>query len=403
MENSVLDKKGAEFANPPRPISAATSPFAAFTFDVRFPHIINQIKTNNPLQPSQLAALDELVQEIAEGTVPAEKDIGYPEDRVYWETFFAEYTGKRYAEVPFFEAEAYIYYRIIHIVDFKNTGMDPFHRVKTDSLMQHRDFVEAAAAKHMQQPLAFSADYFGTLLQATLWGNSADLSQLETNDALVDPALRNNLVIDDSLALCGMIGATAGREIDFITDNAGLELVSDLFLIDYLLATGQVSHINLHLKAYPTFVSDATPSDVMDHLELLKGFGAEAVSQFVDRLEGHRSSGKLRLLSDSFWNSPCHFTKLPAAITQGFGNDTILLFKGDANYRRLFEDREWPYTTPVKGMLDYLPRPCFSIRTLKSEIVLGMEAGKVRELDEADENWVTNGKYGLIQGNPSYF
>ena len=389
--------------NPPRPISAATSSFAAFTFDVRFPHIINQIKTNNPLQPSQLVALDELTQEIAAGTVPVGKEITYPEDRVYWETFFAEYAGKRYAEVPFFEAEAYIYYRIIHIVDFRNTGLDPFHRVKTDSLMQHRDFVEAASAKHMQQPTVFSADYFGTLLQATLWGNSADLSQLETNDALVDPALRNNLVIDDSAALCRMISSKNGGEIDFITDNAGLELVSDLFLIDYLLAAGQVSHINLHLKAYPTFVSDATPSDVMDHLELLNGFESEAVSRFAGRLEAHRSSGKLRLLSHPFWNSPCHFTKLPEAITQGFAKDTILLFKGDANYRRLFEDREWPYTMPVKGMLDYLERPCFSIRTLKSEIVLGMDGDQVRQLDETDENWVTNGKYGLIQGNPAYF
>jgi len=389
--------------NLPRPISAATSAFAAFTFDVRFPYIINQIKDNNPLQPSQRAALGNLIREIAEGTVPDDREICYPEDLAYWEAFFAEHAGKRYADVPFFDAEAYIYYRIIHVVDFKNTGLDPFYRVKTDSLKHHRDFVEAVAAKHLQQPLVFSIDYFKTLLHATLWGNSADLSQLEANDALVDPTLRNNLIIDDSAELCRLVGSAAGRQVDFITDNAGLELLSDLFLIDYLLATGQVSHINLHLKAYPTFVSDAIPSDVASHLEMLQGFQSEQLSAFIDRLESHRSSGKLQLLSHPFWNSPCHFTKLPPAIMQGFGEDTILLFKGDANYRRLFEDREWPYATPIEGMLDYLGHPCFSIRTLKSEIVIGLNEDAVRQLDEIDKNWVTNGKYGLIQGNPIYF
>ena len=80
--------------NPPRPISAATSSFAAFTFDVRFPHIINRVKANNPLQQSQLAALDELAAEIAGGTVPlAGKESWHPDERIYWDAFFAESAG----------------------------------------------------------------------------------------------------------------------------------------------------------------------------------------------------------------------------------------------------------------------------------------------------------------------
>lgn len=386
-------------SNLPRPISAANSPFAAFTFDVRFPFIINQLKASNPLSSSQQTALDNLLKEIAEGVVPPEGTVFYTEDQAYWKTFLAEHAGKRYTEVPFYEAEAYIYYRIIQIVDYKNSGLDPFYNLKANSLKHHLHFASAMASQYIQQPPVFTASYFTSLIHAALWGNSADLSQLETNDVLVDPALRNNLVIDDSAALYELITSAPAREVNFIADNAGLELLSDFFLIDYLLTTGQVSRVNLHLKAYPTFVSDATIPDVVGHLEILRGSQSEPLAYLVDRLENHLDSGKLQLLSHPFWNSPCHFTKLPPAITRGFSNNSVLIFKGDANYRRLFEDREWPYTTPVEQLLGYLNHPCFSIRTLKSEIVLGLSEHKLSRMFEADQNWLTNGKYGLIMGN----
>src|SRR3546814_120369 len=231
-------------SNLPRPISAATIPFSAFTFNVRIPFIVNQLKDSNPLSTDQQTALDDLLKEIAEGVVPPSEDIFYPEDHVYWESFLTDHVGKRYTDVPFFEAEAYIYYRITHIVDYKRSDLDPFYNVKADSLTHHRDFAEAMASKHMQQPSVFTAPYFTSLLHATLWGNSADLRQLETNDALVDPALRNKLVIDDSTMLYALLASAPRSEVDVIADNAGLELLSDLFLIDYLLTTRQVSRVN---------------------------------------------------------------------------------------------------------------------------------------------------------------
>lgn len=386
-------------SNLPDFISAATSRFAAFTFDVRFPFIINQLKVNNPLSPSQEAALDSLLHEIRAGVVPPDKGTVYPEDGVYWKEFFAEHVGKRYANVPFYEAEAYIYYRIVRIMDYKRTGLDPFYDLKSNGLKHHREFVETTSKKHMQQPAAFDPPYFMSLLFATLWANSADLSQLETNDALINPALRKNLVIDDSAALYRLLISPSVNAIDFIADNAGLELLSDLFLIDYLLNTEVVSTVNLHLKAYPTFVSDATIPDVLGHLEILRCFQSMPVTRFVDRLETYRQAHRLNLCNHPFWNSPCHFTELPKAITASFNKDSILIVKGDANYRRLFEDREWPYTTPIEDVLIYLDRPCFSIRTLKSEIVLGMNEHKLNSLFNEDKDWLTNGKYGLIMGN----
>src|SRR5690606_36206605 len=185
----------------------------------------------------------------------------------------------------------------------------------------------------------------------------------------------------------------------FIEDNAGLELFSDLLLIDYLVNTGQVSRVNLHLKAYPTFVSDATVRDLIGHLEIMRSFRSGPLSQFADRLESHRQSHRIRLLEHPFWNSPCYFTELSPAIKQSFSDGSVLVFNGDANYRRLVEDREWRYTTPLDNMLDYLGHACFSIRTLNSEIVLGLHESQINSLVNTDKDWLTNGKYGLIMGN----
>lgn len=382
--------------NLPERISAATSRFAAFTFEKRFPFIIHQIKTDNQLTASQEAELDKLEKEIKDGVVPRRQDVFYPEDWSFWEKFLTTRAGKSYVEIPFYEAEAYIYYRIIRIMDYGHSGLDPFEKLKSDGLKDHRGFVETLAKEHMQRSAIFDADYFTSLLNASLWANSADLSQLETNDALTNSAFREKLVINDADKLNTLIAASPAKEVDFVADNAGIELVSDLFLMDYLLNTCRVSRVNLHLKKYPIFVSDATIPDVLSHLEILRGFQTQPILQFIDRLESYRQQGRLNLRSHSFWNSPCHFTELPEGITQGFDEHTLLIIKGDANYRRLFEDRHWSYTTPVANKLAYLDRPCCSIRTLKSEIILGLSDNKVESLFSEDKNWLTNGRYGLI-------
>src|SRR5690606_11632193 len=126
-------------------ISAATSPFAAFTFAKRFPFIINQIKTDNQLTLSQEAELTKLQLEIQDGVVPHHNALFHPDDWVFWEQFLTAYAGKPYVEVPFYAAEAYIYYRIIGVLDYRNSGLDPFGKQKLAGLNDHRHFVEAFA------------------------------------------------------------------------------------------------------------------------------------------------------------------------------------------------------------------------------------------------------------------
>lgn len=383
----------------PTPISAANSRFAAFTFEKRFPFIIHQIKTNNQLSRWQEMEFDKLLSEVQTGVASPLKEYFYPADWPFWEKFTVKYYGKRYVEIPFYEAEAYAYHRIIDIMDYRHSHLDPFDKLKTESVKHNRDFLEAFSRKHLNEEPIFNASYFNALLYNSLWANSADLSQLDANGVLLNSTLRRKLVIDDTDALATLLNAPSTTQVDFIADNAGIELISDFFLIDYLLYTNKIAQINLHLKHYPIFVSDATVADVRKHLELLNSFQSSAITQFADRLLTYCRGGRIKLDSHPFWNSPCHFTELPITLKQHFDSGTVLLFKGDANYRRLFEDRLWPPNTPTDQVLNYLDHPCVSIRTLKSEIVLGLSDREVDFLFDEDKNWLTNGTYGLIMVN----
>jgi hypothetical protein len=75
----------------------------------------------------------------------------------------------------------------------------------------------------------------------------------------------------------------------------------------------------------------------------------------------------------------------------------MTVMKGDLNYRRLVGDRYWPATTPFDETVDYFPSPVTALRTLKSEVVVGLTSGQLAELDAAGPGWRTSGAYALIQ------
>ena len=80
-----------------------------------------------------------------------------------------------------------------------------------------------------------------------------------------------------------------------------------------------------------------------------------------------------------------------------FQNADLVIFKGDANYRRVFGDRQLPITLQTAGLTDYLPAPSFAIRMLKSELLVGLSDQKAGDVARLEEDWMTNGRYGLIQ------
>ena len=86
-------------------------------------------------------------------------------------------------------------------------------------------------------------------------------------------------------------------------------------------------------------------------------------------------------------------------LRQRLSSTALTICKGDANYRRLCSDAHWPRSTPFADVVGYFPSPVAALRTLKSELIVGMQAARAAELDESDPGWLTSGRYGVVQAH----
>ncbi|MBN1399399.1 MAG: DUF89 family protein, partial [Anaerolineae bacterium] len=203
------------------------------------------------------------------------------------------------------------------------------------------------------------------------------------------------LLIDDRpqvkrLLRCGV------RRIDWIADNSGPELLSDLGLIDLLLSSNVVETVHLHLKGQPFFVSDAMAKDVHASCQALGRASVSSLQGLGKRLEGHMAGQRLVLQTHPFWTTWLHFSQFPAELHGMLAQSNLVVLKGDANYRRLVEDRHWPFHTPLETIAAYMPTSFVTLRTLKSEVVVGLPPDLPMRLAQEDPDWLINGKRGVI-------
>jgi hypothetical protein len=77
----------------------------------------------------------------------------------------------------------------------------------------------------------------------------------------------------------------------------------------------------------------------------------------------------------------------------------LAVFKGDLNYRRIVGDCSWEASASFEAASSYMTCPVVVLRTLKSDVIVGVEAALAAQLDESDRNWRSNGKHGLIQAS----
>jgi uncharacterized protein with ATP-grasp and redox domains len=363
----------------------------------RHPALLRQVREAHPYPPELRAAIDRLDAEIAG---PIEPLTDGAADAGIWAGWAREYLGHTWYEVPFLWAENYFYRKLLAAVGYLEPGpwqgIDPFAPLKAAELAGEIVDDELVALEQLQ--VLAPAERLDALLLAALWGNRADLSFLIQAGA--EPGARvDHLVADDRELLRQLLPGPAsgppGRMV-LVADNAGRELLPDLVLIDQLLDLGLATEVVLHVKPRPYFVSDATTADVLAALARLVA-GPSAASAIGHRLRTAIQTGRLVLRAHPFSVAPFGYQELPEDLRAEFAGASLTIMKGDLNYRRLVGDRDWPPTRAFAELTAYFPSPVVALRTLKSDVVVGLDQATLTELDGTGTAWRTSGAYGLIQ------
>lgn len=382
----------------------------------RLPDILHEILRRNPELPTEasvqvaelrrsIAADDELAADLI--SFATAQGNGWPRE--------LQGAAVKWTDLAWFAAENLAYLCVARACG----SADVFQGQKDEAL--------ASAAKPSLRIIAAlaTASERGARIRAalhcSLWGNRADLS-LTAGKAYEHgshgSSEADQLLADDSDAAVELLMPTdsSRRHVVILLDNCGLELLCDLALADVLLsgATGagtaaaSVTKVTLLAKAQPVFVSDAMPKDVAAHVKALSSMAAaaggrgqekeaRAAADLHSRLGAHLSSGSLVVQQHDFFHGPSPLWDMPADLHAIMAAATLVISKGDANYRRILGDRHWPHATPFAEAAAYFPAPLLALRTCKSGIAVGIDeaieaATKAREAD-----FLLTSRYGVIQ------
>ncbi|POX51817.1 hypothetical protein C3489_19090 [Streptomyces sp. Ru71] len=365
----------------------------------RHPAIIRQVRDSFPYDPGVRAALEALLDRCLDGVI--EPLPAHAPDRDRWLAWgLGTYTGRSWFDVPWLWAESYFYRLLLQTVGYFDDGpwrgIDPFRPAKRAELDAPETDEELAALDALT---GRAPDEQATaLLHGSLWGNRADLSfRLQTGAGATSDAAPA-LLADDSAALWKLLPpGRADGTLCLVADNAGRELVPDLLLVSHLLAHGHVGRVVLHVKPHPYYVSDATTADVLDALRRLTAAPGTAAAH-GRRLWDAMTGGSLVVRAHPFSAGPLPYEEMPDDLRAEFAAATLTVFKGDLNYRRLVGDRLWPATTPFADVTAHFPGPLAALRTLKSDVITGLDAATEKALDAAEgRSWRTSGTHALIQ------
>lgn len=362
----------------------------------RHPKLIRQVLGTWPYTSAEQAMLQQLLAESTTGVLEPLPETAH--DRADWLAWGEGLYGRPWGDVPFLWSESYFYRRLLEAVGYFGTGpwrgVDPFAPVKNAELT-------GPAAEEELSALADLADagdqQHEALLVAALWGNRADLSfQLQLNAAAAE-ARSEGILVDDSALLWSALSAQDNPLVCLVADNAGRELLADLVLADSLLTQGLAAEIVLYVKPHPYYVSDATMADVLAVIQRLRAEPRPQIGGIGDRLWDAVRSGRLTVRMHKFFCAPLAFHDMPDDLAAEFATATMTVMKGDLNYRRLVGDRYWSATTPFDETVAYFPSQVTALRTLKSEVVVGLSSEQVAELDATGQRWRTSGGHAVIQ------
>lgn len=382
-----------------------SNPFANHTMRVRVPEILQQTLDLNPNYSDNIKdRVKALHDEIAEGQkIKALDQLTAPDYYVWLHALQAQHAQVTeelaWHNAVWFFAETYAYRRLMEAVRWLETGRDPFLPKKQEELAG--DALWSLLERALEQSGTIT-DQLADVVAFGLWGNRIDLSYAASMAHGTDIGA-DDLLVDNRPELLDYLSKTgtdkthkSEKPVYIIADNTGSELAMDLVMIDFLLEH-VTDKVYLHVKAHPTFVSDAIPADVLMLLDKMQDH-VGATDALAKRLINYWEQEQFMIVPHPYWNSSLFLWDMPETLYKNLNSARLVVVKGDANYRRTIGDAVWDVSAPFADVTRYLDAPLLCLRTLKSDPIVGLpstEAGI--KLDTIDPKWRTNGKRGVIQ------
>lgn len=325
---------GAPDPLPPR-LCAGDGGFTRDTMVTRVPAILEATLAANPAAPPAfaMAVRAELVVPLRGGAalpppppVAAGAEGGEAagvdwEGEPLWCPRYAEANPR--AAASWWWQENAVYQHLLRLWRAHGCTGDPFAAQKAAALEGAAATFRAALAPLVAEAAPpDKAEWLRKLLYLSLWGNRGDLS-LSAGRVVplegVAAAAGAELLCDDTERAAKLLLAVPQPRVVIVLDNCGLELLADLALVDALLRLGAA--VVLHAKQLPTFVSDATPDDVGNHIAWLQARGED--DALAGRLSAALETGALRVAAHPFWNAGRAFWEMPAALREELGASSL--------------------------------------------------------------------------------
>ncbi|ODQ61408.1 hypothetical protein WICANDRAFT_61966 [Wickerhamomyces anomalus NRRL Y-366-8] len=271
---------------------------------------------------------------------------------------------------------------------------------------------------------------FNEFAEISLWGNATDLSLLATATledikSIQGAEARKKSeanILDNDLDEAWKQLTTSKDEVkrvDFVLDNAGFEVYTDLIFALFLLDLKLTDEVVFHTKDIPWMVSDVNIKDFYILLADLKNTTLfpehrKELDHFINKIEYFNNNGTLQLRTSPFWTLDLDFWNIDpkevefggAKVHKDLSDSSLVIFKGDMNYRKLTGDRRWPSTTTFAESIGPLASnglKILALRTIKADVLVGLQEGvydQVGDFWEKDHDsrlsWLSSGKYAVI-------
>jgi hypothetical protein len=390
--------------------------FPYLTIVNRMPKVVQSVIDDNNFPENTVAKLKGIMDTLrSDGLMTLSDDLVIHNS--CWIMEMGKWRGLSVLQAPWWVVENWMYRKIVEAIGYY--GVDPSHPLAADPFAKSKvlamdsskpsflttvlplshEVAEYVTRPDKRTPL-LSSELYSKLILRSLWGNRADLSLSAGKvEAVTGGAI--TIVDDTSASWEYLLKAREWKspvQVSLILDNCGLELLSDLVTADGLLTSHFVDTVILHCKDAPVFVSDAMPEDIFIALEWIRRLDNDLSHSLHARLTGYIRNNRLLIKKHHFFTSVKPYWELPKDLKDVLGDSIITIMKGDANYRRLLGDRHFPYNAPFNSVVaSYFPSPILSLRTLKSNVAVGIPQAAVEACSLEDSEWLVNGKYGVIQ------